>query len=94
MSLSGLVITREVYPVPGPAVVPSVRFAPTSRSFAFVVVIAPLFASALVPDAPVAPSSGAAGSSPAYSAILMSGTAAAPLNVTVTVLAPPPTFFA
>lgn len=80
--------------MPGPDVVPNVRFAPTSRSFAFVVVIAPLVASELFPDAPIAPSTGVEASRPAYSATRMSGYAADPLKVTETVFAPAPMFFA
>src|SRR5882672_1057073 len=88
MSPSGVVITRLVYPLPGPVVIVWTTFAPTRRSFALVVVTAPLLLVALLPCAPTATSSGLIGSSPLYSAIRMSGKFAAGANVTVTEFAP------
>jgi hypothetical protein len=52
------------------------------------VVTEPLLLVAVVPCAPADTSNGLAGSNPLYSAIRMSGKAAAALNVTVTVFAP------
>ena len=52
------------------------------------VVSAPLLLDALVPCAPIDPSTGVTGSIPAYSAIRISGKAAPALNVTVTLFAP------
>jgi len=77
-----------VYPLPGPVVVVWTRFAPISRSFALVVVTAPLVLTAVLPCAPTDTSSGLTVSRPLYSAMRMSGKAAAMPKVTVTVLAP------
>jgi hypothetical protein len=88
MSLSGLVITRRVKLAPAPVVPVWTRFAATRRSFAFVVVTAPLLLDVLVPCAATDTSSGLAGSSPAYSAMRTSGKAVAALNVTVTEFEP------
>jgi len=64
------------------------RFAPIKRSLALAVVTEPLLLVAVVPCAPIETSRGFRVSNPLYSAIRMSGKAAAPLNVTVTVFAP------
>src|SRR5438045_1400111 len=72
-SESGTVMMREVNPAPAPFVVPVVISPATSRSVAVVVVIEPLLAVALVPDAPTATSNGLAVSMPLYSRIRMSG---------------------
>jgi len=66
-----------VYPLPGPVVVVWTRFAPISRSFALVVVTAPLVLTAVLPCAPTDTSSGLTVSRPLYSAMRMSGKAAA-----------------
>src|SRR5215813_7825531 len=86
MSASGLVMTRLVKPEPGPVVVPVVVSAAKRRSFAFVVVAEPLFATVLVPDACAVTSTGLTASSPLYSRIRTSGYAAAGENATVTAL--------
>src|SRR5215471_18321824 len=88
MSPSGDVITRDVYPAPGPDTCAVTVFAPTSRSPAVVVVQAPLSLVRALPEAPTPPSSGLTGSSPRYSATRTSGELAVPLNVTVTVFEP------
>ena len=86
MSLSGVVITRLVYPDPGPVVVCCTKFAPTSRSFAFPVVTEPLLLGVPFPCAAATTSTGVVVSIPLYSATRISGKAAPVLNVTVTVL--------
>ena len=70
---SGLVITREVKPVPAAVVSVSTVFAPTSRSFALNVVTGPLLLVVLLPLAPTATSIGFTGLMPEYSAIRTSG---------------------
>ncbi len=80
-------IVLLVYPVPGPLVNDCTRFAPTNRSFAFVVVTGPLLPVVLFPCAPMETSRVFTVSSPLYSAMRMSGKAAAGVNVTVTALA-------
>jgi len=77
---------RFVYPAPAPVVLVCTTFAPNSRSFAFVVVTAPLLLVVLVPCAPAETSRAFTGSTPLYSTIRMSANAAATVNVTVTVL--------
>jgi len=53
------VITRLVNPVPAPFVADCTKFAPTSRSFAFVVVTEPLsLVAVVVPCAPADTSNG------------------------------------
>ena len=74
MSLSGTVMTRFVKDAPGPVVWPSNNmFAPTSKSFALVVVTAPLLLVELFPCAAAVTSTGFVTSRPRYSAIRMSG---------------------
>ncbi len=73
MSPSGTVMTRLVNPAPAPAVRVSTMLAPTSRSFALVVVTAPLFVVAVLPVAAAVTSSGFVGSRPLYSRMRMSG---------------------
>jgi hypothetical protein len=90
-SLSGDVIIRDVKPVPAVRFVVATVFAPKINSFATVVVAAPLLAAVAVPLAPAVTSSVV---TPRYSKIRMSGNAAAWLNVTVTVFAPPTMFAA
>jgi hypothetical protein len=91
MSPSGDVMIRDVNPLPAPAVTVAIVFAPKINSLALVVVAEPLFVMALLPLAPALASSVV---TPRYSRILTSGYAAAWLNVTVTVLLPPPMFAA
>ena len=74
-----------MYPVPGAVVFAPTRFAPTNKSFALVVVTAPLSLVVPLPCAAAVPSTGVTGSIPAYSAMRMSGNAAAAVNATVTV---------
>jgi hypothetical protein len=90
-SLSGFVIIRDVNPVPADVLPVATVFAPKINSFATVVVAAPLLAAVVVPLAPAVTSSVV---TPRYSRIRMSGNAAAWLNVTVTVFAPPTMFAA
>jgi hypothetical protein len=85
-SLFGVVMIREVNPLPAAAFPVATVFAPKINSFAPVVVAAPLLADALLPLAPAVTSSAV---TPRYSKIRTSGNAAAWLNVTVTVLLPP-----
>jgi len=86
MSPFGVVMIRDVYPLPAdPTSVDTVP-APKMSSFALVVVAAPLFAAVLFPAAPAVTSRAV---TPRYSRILTSGYAAAWLNVTVTVFVPP-----
>ena len=80
------VMIRDVNPLPAAPVVVATMSAPKINSFALVVVAAPLLAAVLLPLAPALASSVV---TPRYSRIRMSGSAAAWLNVTVTVLAPP-----
>ena len=78
---------RLVKPVPAPVVIVATTSAATNRSAAVVVVTVALLVLPL--PVPVAvTSTGAIGSAPLYSRIRTSGNAAAPLNVTVTVLLP------
>src|SRR5215467_6322522 len=86
MSPSGLVITRLVKDAPGALVAVRTVLAPTRRSFALVVVMLPLLLEVLLPEVPTTTSRGLVGAIPRYSAIRMSGKAAAGENVTVTVL--------
>jgi len=90
MSPFGVVIIRDVNPVPAAPFSVDTVFAPKISSFATVVVAAPLLAAVLFPVAPAVTSSVV---TPRYSNIRTSGYAAAWLNVTVTVL-PPPAIFA
>src|ERR1700730_17514799 len=87
ISLSGTVMMREVNPDPAPVVVVTVRSAPKIRSFALVVVAAPLLAEVLLPVAAAVTSKGLVVAIPLYSRMRISGYAAAVVNVTVTVLA-------
>jgi hypothetical protein len=82
------VIIRDVKDAPAAVVTPEAQFAPTSRSFAFLVVSDPLLLELLFPDEPTATSSGCNGSMPEYSATRTSGVVAPAVNVTVTVFAP------
>jgi hypothetical protein len=86
MSPSGVVITRDVKPLPAALVEVATVFAPKINSLAAFVVAAPLLDVALFPLAPAVTSSVV---TPRYSRIRMSGAVAAWLNVTVTVLPPP-----
>jgi hypothetical protein len=89
MSLSGTVRILRVKFVPVAVVRFDTTFAPKIRSVAFVVVAAPLLAvPLLVPPAPDVTSTGLAKSAPLYSKMRMSGNAAAPEKVTVTVFVP------
>jgi hypothetical protein len=90
-SLSGEVMIRDVKPVPAVLFVVNIVFAPKINSLATVVVADPLLAAVAVPLAPAVTSSVV---TPRYSRIRMSGYAAAWLNVTVTVFAPPTMFAA
>ena len=90
MSRSGVVMIRDVNPVPAAVVVVVTRSAPKISSFTAVVVAAPLLAVAAVPNAPAVLSRV---ETPAYSRMRTSGNAAGVLNVTVTVgrsAGPPP----
>ena len=89
MSPSGVVITRDVKPVPTFVVVVATVSAPKINSLALVVITAPLFAAVLLPLAPATTSSVV---TPLYSRTRTSGYVAAWLNVTVTVLLPPAIF--
>src|SRR5215470_5095745 len=91
ISPSGVVMMRDVNPLPAPPVSVATMFAPKINSFAFVVVAVPLFDVALLPTAPAVTSSVV---TPRYSRIRISGNEAAWLNVTVTVLLPPAMFAA
>jgi hypothetical protein len=86
LSPFGVVMIRDVNPVPAAFVSVATVAAPKINSFALVVVAAPLFAAVLFPLAPDVTSSVV---TPRYSKIRTSGKAAAWLNVTVTVLFPP-----
>ena len=88
MSPSGLVMTLLVNPVPGPLVKPVVRFAAKRSSLPPVVVSGPLLLLVVLPEAPATASSGAVGSSPAYSRMRMSTHTAGTLNLTVTEFVP------
>src|SRR5262252_7252899 len=88
MSPSGTVITREVNPAPGPAVLVPTVFAATSSTFGTVVVSVPLLLVSTTPVAAVTACNGPAGSRPLYSSTRTSGKLAAALKRTVTVLAP------
>src|SRR5262249_17872269 len=83
----GDVTTRDVNPLPAAPVSVATMFAPKINSLALVVVADPLFAAVLLPLAPAVTSSVV---TPRYSNMRISGNAAAWLNVTVTVLFPPP----
>ncbi len=85
ISPSGEVMTREVNPLPGPAVIVDTVFAPKISSLAILVVAAPLLALELFPLAPAVISSV---DTPRYSRTRISGATADWLNVTVTVLLP------
>jgi hypothetical protein len=85
-SWSGVVMIRDVNPLPAAAFPVATVFAPKINSLALVVVAAPLLAAALLPLAPAVTSSAV---TPWYSRMRTSGNAAAVLNVTVTVLLPP-----
>jgi hypothetical protein len=90
-SKSGVVMIRDVNPLPAAEFPVATVFAPNTSSFAFVVVADPLLADALFPLAPAVTSSVV---TPRYSKIRTSGYAAAWLNVTVTVSLPPTMFAA
>src|SRR5689334_10333797 len=96
MSPSGDVITRLVNDVPAPLVLVATRFAPTIRSFALVVVAAPLLGDVLEPFAAATTSTGLLVAIPLYSAIRTSGNGTPPAKATVTVfaLAPAAAMFA
>ena len=81
-------MTRLVNPAPGALVrVPTV-LAAKSRSLALVVVTAAVLLLALLPVPVAVTSTGAVTSAPLYSRMRISGKAAGPLKVTVTVLPP------
>jgi hypothetical protein len=86
ISPSGVVMIRDVNPLPAAPVVVDTMSAPKINSFALVVVAVPLFAAALLPLAPAVTSRVV---TPRYSRMRTSGNAAAWLKVTVTVLFPP-----
>src|SRR5262245_33272543 len=88
MSPSGCVITRLVNDCPAAVVVVETMLAPTSRSFAFVVVIEPLLLDVPLPELAATTSSGLAVARPRYSAIRISGCATEDAQRTVTVFAP------
>ncbi len=79
---------RFVKPAPAPVVPVCTTLAPMSRSFALVVVTAPLLLVVPFPIAAAVTSSGLTVSRPLYSRTTMSGNLAATLKVTVTLLAP------
>ena len=90
MSESGVVMMRDVKPVPAALVVVLTQSAPKISSFAAVVVTDPLLAVAAVPLAPAVRSRV---DTPEYSRMRTSGNVTAALNVTVTVgleAGPPP----
>jgi hypothetical protein len=89
MSPSGVVITRDVNPLPAAVVVVDTMSAPKISSLALVVVAPPLLGAALLPVAAAVTSSVV---TPLYSRIRTSGYAAAWLNATVTVFVPPAMF--
>jgi hypothetical protein len=91
MSPSGEVMIRDVNPLPAAPVMVYTVLAPKISSLPLVVVAGPLLAMSLFPLAPAFASSVV---TPRYSRIRTSGYAAAWLNVTVTVLLPPPMFAA
>src|SRR5689334_23080924 len=88
MSKSGVVMIRLVKPVPAAVKPPAVMPAPKISALETVVVTAPLFADALVPDADVPVISGATGSRPLYSVMRRSTKGVAVLKLTVTTLGP------
>src|SRR5690349_12731479 len=87
MSPSGDVITRLVNDAPAPVVVLATRLAPTIRSFALVVVAAPLLLELPEPVAAATTSTGLTGAMPLYSAIRTSASGTAAANAIVTVFA-------
>lgn len=91
---SGLVIMREVKPVPAPFVVVATSLPATSRTLATVVVRVPVLEVPPEPEAPTPPATGLTGSRPRYSRIRTSGKLAAGEKCTVTVLAPARMFLA
>src|SRR5258706_301738 len=88
MSPSGLVITREVQPVPGPVVQLLTVLAAKSKSDALFVTAAGVLLVALLPVADAVASTGLPGSSPAYSRMRMSAKLAATVKETLTALPP------
>src|SRR5436309_2607742 len=88
MSPSGLVITRDVQPAPGPVLQLVTVFAANSKSDALVVAAAGVLLVAPLPVAEAVPSAGLTESSPAYSRMRMSAEVAATVKETSTVLAP------
>ncbi len=70
ISSSGVVMIRDVKPLPAAAVAVATRSAPKISSFALVVVAAPLLAVALLPLAPAVTSSAV---TPRYSRMRISG---------------------
>jgi hypothetical protein len=91
ISPSGVVITRDVKPLPAAFVAVATVLAPKINSLGLLVVAAPLFALVLLPLAPAVTSTAV---TPRYSRMRTSGYAAAWLNVTVTVLLLTPAMFA
>src|SRR5665213_3731608 len=87
----GVVMIRDVNPLPTAPFSVATVLAPKISSLASVVVAAPLLAAVLLPLAPAVPSRAV---TPLYSRMRTSGYAAAWLNVTVTVLLPPTMFAA
>src|ERR1700756_3399005 len=83
MSPSGLVITRDVQPAPGPLVQLVTVLAAKSRSGAFVATAGVLL-DALAPPAEAATSTGLTGSMPEYSSTRTSGNWAGRLKETAT----------
>jgi hypothetical protein len=90
-SLSGVVTTLDVKPLPAAFVDVATVLAPKINSLELLVVAAPLFGLVLFPLAPAATSSAV---TPRYSRMRTSGDTAAWLNVTVTLLLLTPAMFA
>jgi len=88
MSPSGVVITRDVQPAPGPVVQLVTVFAAKSRSDALVVTAAGVLLVVPLPVAEAVTSTGLTRSSPAYSRMRTSAKAAGTMKETLTVLAP------
>src|SRR5258706_15063792 len=95
MSPSGLVMTRDVQPAPGPLVQVVTVLAAKSKSDALVVTAAGVLLAAALPVAEAVTSTGLTGSSPAYSRMRASANIAGTVNETLAGLAPagaPPMF--
>ena len=81
-------------PLPGPLVCPVTMFAPKMRSFAYVVLAAPLLFVPPLAAAAAVTSIGFEISAPAYSRTRMSGENAPAENLTLIVFVPPAMFLA